>query len=383
MQYILGIHIGHDATAALVNSKGEIVAAVGEERLSRFKAHSGFPYKAIENVLKIAGISKQEVGVVASSTKRRLHPYTPEWNDLMLGKHEQNFDISNDFLNSRITWQLLVKNLGFGKVGSNGLASIEEIEKFTYTEEKKVIDSIGLGHAEFHKIEHHHCHATSAYYTSGYNDAMIITIDGAGDGLCATANIIENDKIKRISSASADISPGTFYAEITRFLGYKRNRHEGKITGLAAYGDPNKYYKSLKEYIHFVPEKECFNANLTTNKSSIIRKYNTLIRILNKENTGNIYIDNFFEVLKRNYNPKEDAKDLSAAAQELTEDIVVEYIQHFRNKYPLKNVALAGGIFANVKVNQKIAELPGVESVYIHQNMGDGGCAAGAAFSYY
>ncbi|MBL4655614.1 MAG: carbamoyltransferase [Bacteroidia bacterium] len=263
----------------------------------------------------------------------------------------------------------------------NGQPSFDEIEKFTFHEEQKILNKIGFSHSEFHKIEHHHCHAASAYYTSGYDDALIITMDGAGDGLCATANIIENGKIKRISEASSDISPGTFYAEITRYLGYKRNRHEGKITGLAAYGNPNKYYSSLKEYLHFNIEDERFSAVLNQ-QPAILRKLNTVRRILRKENTGNVYIDLFFEYLKKNYNKQNDAKDLAATAQQLLEDIVVEYVNHFRKENPRKNIALAGGVFANVKVNQKISEIEGVKSIYIHPNMGDGGCATGAAFSY-
>ena len=67
-------------------------------------------------------------------------------------------------------------------------------------------------------------------------------MDGSGDGLCATASTTSKGEINRVSSASANCSPGRFYSEITRYAGFKRNRHEGKMTGLAAYGDPQKYY---------------------------------------------------------------------------------------------------------------------------------------------
>lgn len=72
-QYILGIHLGHDATATLINSNGKVVAAVAEERLTRVKFHTGFPYRSIEQVIQLAGISKSSVTTVASATLRLFY----------------------------------------------------------------------------------------------------------------------------------------------------------------------------------------------------------------------------------------------------------------------------------------------------------------------
>jgi carbamoyltransferase len=94
-------------------------------------------------------------------------------------------------------------------------------------------------------------------------------------------------------------------------------------------------------------------------------------------------VANFYEFLNDHFDPKRDAKDLAAAAQRILEDVAVEYVGHFLRASPSRNVLLAGGVFANVRVNQKIAELPGVEYVYVHQNMGDGGIGTGAALHHF
>ncbi len=379
MTCLLGIHIGHDATATLVDGTGAILASVAEERLSRKKFHTGFPFRAIEEVFRISQASKSDVSHVASSTRAILYPGFDAYNQALFseeGAHKNDHTSTDKY---RQLWELLTYNMGFRKGGSphDFMASATQL---TLDLQKEQLAKIGLGHAVFETVDHHHCHAASAYYCSGTEDPLIVTMDGAGDGLCATVSLIENGRIKRISCAESDCSPGRFYSEITRFLGYRRNRHEGKITGLAAFGDPQKYYPVLKAFMRFDAEKEGFTYPIAQG-SGLKRKIKTVKRILRDENFGDPYIDTFYAALSNRFDPKADAEDLAAAAQLILEEAVTDYIQHFRARYPKSEILMAGGVFANVKVNQAVAELPGVSLVYIHQNMGDGGCAAGAAFS--
>ncbi|WP_020528439.1 carbamoyltransferase family protein [Flexithrix dorotheae] len=386
MSYILGIHIGHDATAALINYKGEIVGAIAEERLTRVKYITGFPYMAIEQVLKNANINKNEISKIATTVEALFHPiytFVEEYymsKDLEFKKERDLFnDLSVESKFSQVK-SLIIKNLTGNGKQNNSNNYLEESKNYTKKVIREKINELGFENTELSIIDHHTCHAASAFYTSGKKDALTITIDGAGDGLCATASIIEDGKLKRISSASAACSPGRFYSEITRFLGFKRNRHEGKITGLAAFGNPEKYYNDLKQFLSFNPEKESFEFkedNIEKNK--YLSKINTLIRIINNENFGVPHIDSMRRFLEKNFHPKEHMKDLAAAVQKISEDIAVEYVKHFLKKYPNKNVVLAGGLFANVRINQVISEIEGVEFVFIHQNMGDGGCSVGAA----
>ena len=141
------------------------------------------------------------------------------------------------------------------------------------------LKKVGLGHAEIKTFDHHLCHAASAYYCSGQGDALIITMDGAGDGLCASANVIKDGKVTRISGASADVSPGRLYSEVTGFVGFKRLRHEGKITGLAAYGDPDRFYADFKKFLRFNPETEQFDFDIPK-RSALASKWKTLNRVV-------------------------------------------------------------------------------------------------------
>lgn len=384
--YILGLHIGHDATATLINDRGEIEAAIAEERMTRVKYHMGFPFQSIEEVVRVAGAAKRDITAVALSTEYMLFPDNEEYNDIFFLKDLEEinqYDIFNKPNQLKGKWGK-IKDLipGFKKGGR----SPEEIQKLSkqmsLERQKAALKDIGLGHAEVLSFNHHTCHAASAFYCSGKQEALMITMDGAGDGDCATASIIENGKIKVISRASSEVSPGRFYSEITGFCGFKRLRHEGKITGLAAYGDSDKYYKALKKFIRFNPKTEQFEYD-SDNLSGLSRKWVTLQRILKNRFTSPLHVAEFYDFLDQNFDAKNDMQDLSAAAQRILEELGVEYTKHFLSKYPNKNVLLAGGVFANVRVNQEIAEIPGVEFIYIHQNMGDGGLSAGAAFLYH
>jgi carbamoyltransferase len=252
--YILGLHIGHDATAALINNKGEIVSAIAEERMTRVKYHMGFPYQSIEEVIKVAGINKNEISAVALSTEHMLFPNQDEYNNLFFLKDLKlinDYDIFNKPNQLKRKWNKIIDLLPGKKASLPKDVFFSSSKKISLDMQKAALADIGLGHADVVSFNHHKCHAASAFYCSGKDNALIITMDGAGDGDCATASIIENGVIKIVSRASSEVSPGRFYSEITGFCGFKRLRHEGKITGLAAYGNPDKYYKPINDENRF------------------------------------------------------------------------------------------------------------------------------------
>lgn len=382
MDYYLGIHCGHDATASLIDENGNLLAAIAEERITRVKYHAGFPYRAIETVLQMNGLSKRDIKNIGCSTKRLFYPGEDWFNNYMLSEDlelKNSYDISN-----LPSYESPIKRL-FKVIRSKGKTDLgksnEEIEKFTRDVIEKTLRDVGFSDFDLNIYDHHLCHASSAAYLSGVEEALVITMDGAGDGKCATANLFKENNIQSLSFAPSTCSPGRIYSEITRFLGYKRNRHEGKITGLAAYGDPNKHLKSLEKFIFFDRQKETFDWNAPSERK-VLRKWKTFKRILNNTNFGNPQIDYLSEYLRENLNPKKDAEDLSASVQKLVENLAAEYVSHFKNKTGQENILLAGGVFANVRVNQLISEMPNVKFTYIHQNMGDGGCATGAAYLF-
>jgi carbamoyltransferase len=377
---ILGIHCGHDATAALIDEKGNVIAAVAEERITRVKYHAGFPYQAIDEVLRLGNVTKKDIKHISSSTKRLFFPTDTWYNNYLLSAdldYKNKYDISNMVGKTSVFKDVshIIKSKIFKKEYA---PSNDEIEAFSRKLVEDKLKEVGFQNFKLDVIEHHQTHAASAYFQSGKDQALVVTMDGAGDGLCATVSTAKGLTMERHAEVSSNCSLGRVYSEITRFMGFKRNRHEGKITGLAAYGDALKYYKDLSKFIRFDKEKEQFTWDVP-NESAFQRKFKTLQRILAGKNLGLPQIDAMQDYLAKHFNKEKHGMDLSAAVQKISEDIAVDFVQHFLKKYPNKNVVLAGGIFANVRVNQVIAEIPDVEYVYIHQNMGDGGCALGAA----
>jgi carbamoyltransferase len=384
VKHVVGLNSGHDATATVLDPAGRIVAAIAEERLSRVKLHMGFPFRALAESLRLAGIPTREVGAVALATRRLIFPGTPEYNALFFNRDLRTIR-ANDFFNhprlkpkAKLFFDLFMGNLTTSRRRLSPREFAREAERMTLQKQREVLAELGLGHAEVLTYEHHLCHAASAAYLSGMTEALVITIDGAGDGLCATAHAFEGGRLRRLSAASDLVSPGRLYSEVTGFLGYKRLRHEGKVTGLAAFGDPARHYRELRRFLRFDPASEQFVYD--DRKVSAVRsKFRTVRRILQDRLTTVPHVADFYDFLEANYDRRMDAKDLAAAAQRILEEVAVEYVDHFRKRHPSRNVLLAGGVFANVRVNQMVAEMPGVEFVYVHQNMGDGGIGTGAA----
>ena len=139
---------------------------------------------------------------------------------------------------------------------------------------------------------------------------------------------------------------------MTSALGFKPSRHEGKIVGLAAYGDPEVLGDLLRS--RFVQANGGF-------------------RIVE---TNNVY---FARLLAAQF-PK---IDVAAAYQRVLEEVAVAYVSHYVKKTGLRNLVLSGGVVANVKLNQRLREIPGIEGIFIHPNMGDGGCGTGAALAEF
>jgi carbamoyltransferase len=380
----MGLNSGHDASVCLLGPDGRIVAAVGEERLSRVKLHMGFPFLAVEEVIRIAGITKEEVGTVALATKRLIFAGTPDYNALFFNRDPEAVRANDYFNRPRLTskrrafFDLLKTNVTLARRRHPAEAVDRESERLTLARQEDALREVGLGHAEAITYEHHQCHAASAAYLSGKTEALVVTIDGAGDSLCATASAFEGGRLRRLSRASDLVSPGRFYAEITGFLGYKRLRHEGKITGLAAYGDPDRYARQLRRFLRFDRATEQFVYDAPS-ISRFRSKLTTVRRLLQDRPSSVPHVADFHDFLADTFDRKQDAKDLAAAAQRVLEEVAVDYVRHFLARHPSPNVVVAGGVFANVRVNQMIAEVPGAEFFYVHQHMGDGGIGTGAA----
>ncbi|MEK7623077.1 MAG: carbamoyltransferase C-terminal domain-containing protein, partial [Patescibacteria group bacterium] len=182
-----------------------------------------------------------------------------------------------------------------------------------------------------------------------------VTLDASGNFRSGSISIGKGTELKEISCNYTWDSLGFLYGQITEYLGFKPHRHEGKVTGLAAYGDPQKCLPLMQKMIQVRDGK--------------------IVSLM-----GEGYYKPFF------YEQSEKLKvalksfsreDIAAGLQKHFEDVVTQYIQYYVEETGVGNLALAGGVFANVKLNQRIRAIPGVKDIYVFPHMGDGGLSVG------
>lgn len=349
---ILGIHGNffeengkvNESSVSLVDD-GRLIACIAEERLSRRKMDSSFPDKAIQEVLKIANVKIEDIDLVAVSS---LHPTLS--NKKYLKSAITTFFDTGVFLGEKI------KNFGWYYLYNKLKAP-----KQHYT---------NINGKEFPLIynDHHMAHAASAYYCSPFDQALVITLDGGGDGLDGGAYLGNGSKLWRFLEIPHFQSPGTMYSAITHDLGFKRHRHEGKITGLAAYGNPDISRVGLKKLLLYSNTKHRFiSKGIANHHKSLLAK------------------SKYFYPLLKSF-PRED---LAAVTQQIFENGVLKFIADAhsiaqKKGYPTNKICLAGGCFANVKLNQRILDMGLFDNLFVFPAMGDDGLSAGSAlYTYY
>jgi len=341
---VLGINDNHDSGAAITIG-GELIAAVGQERIDRNKNSGAFPWDAIDEVLHIAGVRHADVDRVAvgshftpASALRRLPSL-----------HHSTKAASSQFsplLNAYITYQVGIKESGLWPLEADLSRRILHAR----------LRNRGLS-APVTTLDHHMAHAYSAYRSQPCLDALVFTLDAMGDGTSVTVSLGEGGDLKLIHRQSGFSAINTYYSRITEWLGFKPNRHEGKITGLAAYAEaPPELLAHFAEQLHFVEKRGAFSV-----QNYLIKQSKT---------------DRFHRFLERY-----TREQIAAALQRNLETAICAFVAHWCRKTGRGDIALAGGICANVKLNQRIHELPEVDSLFVYPNMGDGGLAAGAALA--
>ena len=346
---VLGLTTEDDSGAAIVRD-GQILAAVNEERLSRIKLVEGFPRASINEVMRIAKINADQIDAVIVAAKR--------------SKYINALKPSNGWLEANGNGLASsIKKLG-GKFASyrETLPPLEDayyaLLQPTFVSRRRSISKVIRNEYGFqcpiHYVDHHLAHIASAYFTSGYDDALVISLDGGGDGKSSTVYKVREGQFEKLHEVSAYDSLGNYYAYATILCGFKAHRHEGKVTGLAAHGE-GRYIDLLQDFI----DEE---AGTIQNKGGVV--FSPAVAALREE-----LPDGYLR------------EDLAASIQRHSEHIVRRYVGHWVRRSEMSNVALAGGVFANVRINQEIHEIPEVDNVFVHPHMVDGGLAAGAALA--
>lgn len=346
---ILGITDSHDAGIALFEN-GKIVFAVNEERLSRIKLVVGFPIDSISYLKTGLGLDYKDIDyiVIAGNYGHYVKPKTKP-KTFFQEKSEDKF---------RITFTSTSKILGFFYRSSIFTPVLKTMLRIIYKERRRKITRIlrekgFTGEISF--VDHHLSHAASALFSCPshiFNQrSLVVTSDGAGDGLSTTIYIAEKGKLTKIHEINQYNSLALFYAYVTEICGFTPNKHEGKITGLAAFGKPR--YLNLFNRLFIYKKGSLYNISGAYQFSAI--------KLLKKE-------------IRKNFNKA----DLAASVQVHLEKTFLDFIKYWIKKTKISNILVSGGLFANVKLNQRINEIPEVKNFFVHQHMGDGGLAFGA-----
>lgn len=341
---VLGIADNHDAGAALLVD-GRLVAAVSEERLDRVKNSGAFPHRAIAEVLRLGGITPAQVEAIAVGTA--FTPAAPL--RLLRDLHHKLKDDATQF--SYLLHLYILYQVGLKRLKLEGL----EYALGTPILRRHLQQSLGRFDARLTLVDHHFSHATSAALTAPFDPCLVVTLDAMGDGTSVTVHRSEGGQLTPLFRQSGRAAINTYYSRVTEYLGFKPLRHEGKITGLAAYAPaPEKLLQHMATGLRFVgPGFSTTNYFLPSSKA-----------------------DPFYQTLGR-YTREE----IAAALQRNLETQVCAFIAHWCKKTGLSDVAVAGGTFANVKLNQRIHALQEVRGLHVYPHMSDGGLPAGGALS--
>jgi carbamoyltransferase len=203
--------------------------------------------------------------------------------------------------------------------------------------------------------DHHYCHATSAYYTSGFDRALVVTLDGGGDGRSGSVWVGDGGRLREIGSVDSFNSLGNFYSYVTELCGFRAERHEGKITGLAAYGEP-AYAEILRGFVRYRDPGD--------------------IRY-----TVPMYHLSALKLLADRLPAGFDHATLAASVQTVLEEIGTAFVRYWLRRTGLRDLVVAGGVFANVKLNQRVHEMEEVDRFFVHPAMDDSGLSVGSALA--
>ena len=341
MTCILSIHCGiHDSAAALFDDY-RVVAAVQEERLTRTKKEGGEPRASIAEVLSLGGVSASDVEVVVFS----------------------RCEFPREFYKVDLLRQ--IRDKLSGKEGTRDLSTVltkeGKSDPFHVLDVAKVLDHYGLpAKAKVHFANHHQAHALPALFFTDWDDALLYTADGAGDNVNYSHRVFKNGAIETLFGDDRWLhqpyridSLARAYANVTEALGFRPLHHEGKVTGLAAYGKPVL--------------RDAFASHFTMDGDGLFTSDFADAKVMREA----------FMALCDGHS-REDA---SASIQTFVEDMIVSSVGLLLDRHKVRHLGLAGGLFANVKLNQRLAAR-GLDEVFVVPPMGDEGLVIGGALAY-
>ena len=357
MKKVLGISCFYHDSAACIVIDGKILAAAQEERFTRDKHTPDFPTESIKYCLEEAGLTIDELDAIVFYDKPLL-----KFERLLETYYAFAPKGLLSFLKAIPIW--LKEKMFLKKQILDGLKKIGDYNK----------KNIKLLFPE-----HHLSHAASTFFTSPYDEAAILTIDGVGEWCTASIAHGKNNQITFEKELNFPHSVGLLYSAFTYYLGFTVNSGEYKLMGLAPYGDPTseqtlKYIDIIKSNIVDIKE----DGSIWLDQKYF--NYATGLRMANDSKWLKLF----------GFPRREDENDLqqhhcnlALAIQIITEEIVIKMAKEAKRITNSKNICLAGGVALNCVANGKLIKENIFENVYVTPASGDAGGALGAALVGY
>lgn len=313
----------HDGSAVLLKDGG-IVAAIEEERLNRIKHSNCFPVQAIRYCLEAGGCRLEDVDIIATNVS----------------------EASADAMA-----KLMVMTDSTNRVGGDGRSYFGAQFKRAFGLD--IRDRLFFCH-------HHFAHAWSTFALSGFEESLILSVDGEGDGNSGMVLVGEGAYLTKLQTFSVQQSLGALYQTLIRFLGYKLF-DEYKVMGLAPYGDPARFRNIFAQCHQLLP-----NGNYSIeSQMAWLAAFDRAGLVEQARRKG----DPFLQI----------HKDFAAGLQEMLENIVMHVLRHFQKETGQKNLCLAGGVAHNCTMNGKVLYSGLFENVFVQPAADDSGGALGAA----
>ncbi len=354
---ILGISAFYHDSAAAIIQDGKIIAAAQEERFTRIKHDESFPINAVQFCLKYAGMNINDVDAIAFYDKPLL-------------KFERLLETYYGFAPKGVV--SFIKSMPVWLKEKMFLKRImhEELEKIEGYDKRQV---------KFLFPEHHLSHAASAFYSSPYQEAAILTIDGVGEWATASIGIGRGNSIEILKELRFPHSVGLMYSAFTYFLGFKVNSGEYKLMGLAPYGNPDspkvaEYIKTIKEKLVDIKE----DGSIWLNQEYF--SYATGLRMVYDDKWAQLF---GFKKKEEEEELQQHHCDLGYAIQQVTEEIVFKMASEAKRLTNCDYLTMAGGVALNCVSNGKLLRSKLFKDIFIQPAAGDAGGALGAAQAAY
>jgi len=352
--YILGINAYHGDAAACIVKDGQLIAAAEEERFNRKKHCAGFPALAIRYCLEAAGISLDQVDHIGISRDPSAH------------------------LHKKILFSL-TKLANLSGLIAGRLANAAKIRDLRQ-ELERVLGVATSGKVQFHNVEHHKAHMASCFFVSPFERAAILSIDGFGDFISTMWGMGQGNRIDVLGQVEYPHSAGAVYTATSQYLGFTKYGDEGKVMGLAPYGQP-RYLDEFRDIIrtdngggfklnldYFLHHSEGVDMTWDEGSPTIGRMF------------SDRFIDSFGPVRSASEPLSTKQEDIAASLQARLEEVGFHILNQLYEKTKVEQLCLAGGVALNSVMNGKIPLHTPFKEIFIQPAAGDSGTAVGVCY---